>query len=164
MQDVAEAAGMRKASLYHHVRKKEDLLFAIHERLIDEQIASTIAAVSSSKPSAAKLREILRTNLRLIARNREAVAVFLQEQRSVTGERWETIVAKRDLFESLVRGVISEGIAAEELVDLPAETVTRGVLGMVNWSYTWFRADGPLTSDEVADVFADVALKGLERR
>ena len=48
MSDIADAVGIRKASLYHHVRKKEDLLFAIHEALVDELIDETMAVSSSS--------------------------------------------------------------------------------------------------------------------
>src|SRR3954451_24999994 len=55
MSDIAEAVGFRKASLYHHVRKKEDLLFAIHESLVDELITETMAVSSSSAAPAEKV-------------------------------------------------------------------------------------------------------------
>src|SRR5437870_4976319 len=58
MQDVANAAGMQKASLYHHVGQKEDLLFAIHEKMIDELTALTIPVVSSSRSPAEKIRGV----------------------------------------------------------------------------------------------------------
>ena len=41
MTEIADEVGIRKPSLYHHIRKKEDLLFAIHEQLIDELIEET---------------------------------------------------------------------------------------------------------------------------
>lgn len=165
MQDVAEAAGMRKASLYHHVRKKEDLLFAIHERLIDELIAETINVASSSRDPSEKLRDILRVTMRFIARNREAVTVFLHERGAVTGDRWAALVAKRNFYESMVRGIIADGVGSGRFVEqTPPDIAARGVLAMANWGYTWFRQDGRLSADEVADVFATIALRGLEPR
>src|SRR5947207_7521250 len=59
MQDVANAAGMQKASLYHHVGQKEDLLYAIHEKMIDELTALAMPVVSSSRSPAEKIREVI---------------------------------------------------------------------------------------------------------
>jgi AcrR family transcriptional regulator len=164
MSDIADAVGIRKASLYHHVRKKEDLLFAIHEALIDELIAETMAVSSSSASPAEKVRELLHVTMRFIARNRDGVAVFLSERHAVTGERWQALVVKRDFYERMVSQIVTEGRSSGDFVDLPPELVAKALLGMVNWGYTWFQQGGPLTADEVGEVFAAVALRGLERR
>jgi AcrR family transcriptional regulator len=162
MQDVAEAAGMQKGSLYHHVGKKEDLLFAIHSQMIDELTALTVPVVASSRSPAEKIREIVTIAMQFIARHREGTHVFLQEWGTVTGPRWETIVAKRDFFESMVVEVIADGIATGEFVAVRADIAARGLLGMVNWCYTWFRVEGDLTAAQVGETFAALALGGLE--
>jgi AcrR family transcriptional regulator len=161
MSDIAEAVGFRKASLYHHVRKKEDLLFAIHESLVDELITETMAVSSSSAAPAEKVRQLLHVTMRFIARNRDGVAVFLAERHAVTGERWQALVVKRDLYERMVSQIIVEGRAIGQFVDLQPEIAAKALLGMANWGYTWFQQDGPLTADEVAEVFAAIALNGL---
>jgi AcrR family transcriptional regulator len=164
MQDVARAAGMQKGSLYHHVGKKEDLLFAIHTQMIDELTALTVPVVASSRSPAEKIREIVAIAMEFIARHREGTNVFLQEWGTVTGPRWETIVAKRDLFERMVAGVIADGIATGEFAATRADIAARGLLGMVNWCYTWFQADGSLSAAQVGETFAALALRGLEER
>lgn len=161
MQDIADAVGIRKASLYHHVRKKEDLLFAIHERLIDDLMDQTLAALADADSGAAKIAAILRSAMRFIAANREGVTVFLQERSAVAGDRWDGIVDKRDRYEMVVVEVIRDGIAAGEMVDLPVKIAARGLLAMSNWSYTWFNSQGSMTADEVADVFTRMVLSGL---
>ena len=164
MSDIADAVGIRKASLYHHVRKKEDLLFAIHEALVDELIDETLAVSSSSMSPADKVRELLLLTMRFIARNRDGVAVFLSERHAVTGERWQALVVKRDLYERMVSQIVTEGRVTGEFADLPPELVAKALLGMANWAYTWFQQDGPLSADDVAEVFSAVALRGLEAR
>ncbi|MEZ5076804.1 MAG: TetR/AcrR family transcriptional regulator [Solirubrobacterales bacterium] len=164
MSEIADAVGIRKASLYHHVRKKEDLLFAIHETLIEELISATEEIVDSEMAPASKVEELLRVTMSFIARNRDGVTVFLAERHAVTGERWQTLVIKRDTYERMVSQIITEGRASGDFVDLPPDIVARALLGMVNWGYTWFQLGGPLSADEVADVFAAVALRGLEPR
>jgi TetR/AcrR family transcriptional regulator, cholesterol catabolism regulator len=164
MSDIADAVGIRKASLYHHVRKKEDLLFAIHETLVDELIEETLAVSSSSASPSDKVRELLLLTMRFIARNRDGVAVFLSERHAVTGERWQALVVKRDLYERMVSQIVTEGRGTGEFADLPPELVAKALLGMANWAYTWFRQDGPLSADDVGEVFAAIALRGLLAR
>lgn len=164
MQDIAVAAGMRKASLYHHLRKKEDLLFAIHENLVDKLLVRTTEALALNQTPTDKLTAVLHTTMDFISTNREAVTVFLQESRAVTGERWDVLVAKRDQVEDLVIDVIRGGVESGDFEDLPPKIVARGVLGMANWCYTWFNPDGAMTAAEVADVFAELVTKGLQRR
>jgi TetR/AcrR family transcriptional regulator, cholesterol catabolism regulator len=164
MTEIADRVGMRKPSLYHHIRKKEDLLFAIHEQLIDELIEQTTVALDPSMTPPEQMAAVLRVSFDLIARHRDAVTVFLQERRAVSGARWNELVVKRDRYEQMVSGIIAEGTAAKAFADVPAAIAARGVLGMVNWGYTWFDPKGEMTAEQIADVFVAIALRGLERR
>lgn len=164
MVEIAEQVGMRKPSLYHHVRKKEDLLFAIHEQLIDELIEKTTEALGSVDDPAGKLRGVLRVTMSFVARHRDGVTVFLQERRAVSGDRWSDLVVKRDYYERMVSSAIAEGVASDTFIDVPPEIAARAVLAMANWGYTWFDPAGELSADAVSDIFAEIALKGLLTR
>ena len=165
MAEIADAVGMRKPSLYHHVRKKEDLLFAIHERLIDELTVETLRATSALQDPSERLVASLRVALHFVSRHKDAVTVFLQENRVVRGpgERWRELVAKRDAYEHMVQGIIVDGIAAGRFIDIPPEIASKAVLAMANWGYTWFDPNGPLSADDIADIFGRLALQGIER-
>ncbi|MCW2954961.1 MAG: TetR/AcrR family transcriptional regulator [Conexibacter sp.] len=164
MSEIAEIVGMRKPSLYHHVRKKEDLLFAIHEQMIDELIDETMTVLSSSESPSEKVRGVLRVAMSFVARHRDGVTVFLQERSAVSGERWNELVVKRDFYEQMVSRIISEGTASQTFVEVPPAIAAKAVLAMANWGYTWFQPDGPLSAEQVADAFAAIALRGLETR
>jgi AcrR family transcriptional regulator len=164
MQDVAEAAGMQKASLYHHVGQKEDLLFAIHEQMIDQLTALAVPVVSSSRAPAEKVRDVIKVALEYIALHREGATVFLQDLGAVKGARWNAVIAKRDFFERMVEGVIADAAGTGAFAETRPEIATRAILGMVNWCYTWYRPDGELSPTEVADVLASIAVDGLLAR
>ncbi|HVW48544.1 MAG TPA: TetR/AcrR family transcriptional regulator [Solirubrobacterales bacterium] len=164
MTEIAEEVGIRKASLYHHVRKKEDLLFAIHDQMIDELIAETMAISSSSTEAPEKLHRVLHVTMGFIARNRDGVTVFLSERNTLRGERWQALVVKRDFYEQMVKQIVAEGVSTGDFADIPPGLAARAVLGMANWGYTWFQPEGPLSADQVADVFSTIALRGLEAR
>ncbi|EHN12991.1 Transcriptional regulator TetR family [Patulibacter medicamentivorans] len=164
MTDVASELGMRKPSLYHHVRRKEDLLFAIHEQMVDELIAETMVVFSSSKPPSEKLRDIVRGAMDFVGRHQDGVTVFLAEHRALSGERWSEIVLKRDFYERMVQGVINDGTRSGAFVDMPPKIAAKAVLAMANWGYTWFQTGGEMGADEIGDMFAEIALRGLEVR
>jgi AcrR family transcriptional regulator len=164
MAEIAKAVGIRKPSLYHHVRKKEDLLFAIHEQMIDELIEQTMPVFTSSMTPAEKVRGALKIAMSFVARHRDGVTVFLTEQRAVSGERWNELVVKRDFYEQMVHRIIAEGTASGAFVDVSPKIAAKAILAMANWGYEWFQPDGPLTAEEVADIFATIALRGLEVR
>jgi len=164
MSEIADEVGIRKPSLYHHVRKKEDLLFAIHEQLIDELTAETEQAIAAVQDPTEKLAASLRVALGFVSRNKDAVTVFLQERRELRGRRWGELVAKRDAYEHLIQDAIAEGTRVGAFVDVNPAIASKAVLAMANWGYTWFDPEGPMSADEVADVFAGIAIRGLVQR
>lgn len=164
MAEVAEAVGIRKPSLYHHVRRKEDLLFAIHEQLIDELLEQTLEELAESNGPSEEIATVIRVAMGFVARRRDGVTVFLQERHAVTGERWTKLVVKRDRYERLVSGALSRGIEDGAFEDVPPAIAARALLSMANWGHTWFDPKGQLSSDEVAEIFARIVLRGLEVR
>ena len=163
MAQIAAEVGMRKPSLYHHVRKKEDLLFAIHGKLIDELTLETKQAIDAAADPASQLAASLRVAMTFVSRNRDAVTVFLQENRAVKGERWAEVVDKRDAYERMVQEILANGAASGAFIDIPPKIASKAILAMANWGYTWFNPDGPMSADEVADIFAGIALQGLSK-
>jgi len=164
MQDIADRVGIRKASLYYHVRKKEDLLYAIHEHLIDLLIKETLAVISTGAEPAEKIHQVMRVAMHLVAEQNREVRVFLRDAGVLKGERWDAIVAKRDLYEDMVASVVADGTRDGSFADWEPKLATRGLLAMANWGYTWFRPGGSMSADGVADFFARLTLAGLEKR
>lgn len=164
MQHIAEELGMRKASLYHHVSAKEDLLFAIHQRLIDKLVNGTLEVVSSSLGPEEKLRRIILVNTEMVTGDVDAVSVFLKERDAIAGERWAGVVAQRDVYEQMVTGVIRDGVNSGVFAPADPVLLTKAVLSMPSWASMWFRAEGPMGAEELAELFSDVALYGLVGR
>ncbi len=164
MQHIAEELGMRKASLYHHVSAKEDLLFAIHQRLIDKLVDGTLEVVSSSLDPEEKLRRIILVNTQMVTGDVDAVSVFLKERDAIAGERWAGVVAQRDVYEQMVTGVIRDGVGSGVFAEADPALLTKAVLSMPSWASMWYRAEGPMGAEQLAELFSDVALYGLVGR
>ena len=161
MNDIAEATSLKKASLYHHVASKQEILFELLDRalqLLLEQISSiTSQNISADK----KLRLMIRQYLQILVENIDLASVLLFEHRSLDRRQHARHVPNRDKFEQLWKDVLVEGEQAKLFkCDNPA-LATRALLGQLNWTITWYRPGGPLTIEEIAAVYSELLLNGL---
>jgi len=163
MQDIADAVSLQKASLYHHVSSKQEILLALLDRAL-ELLLERISAISDQDLSAdEKLRQMIRAYLQILAENTDLSAVLLFEHRSLERKQHARHVPNRDKFEALWREVLTEGVAAKLFTCGEPALTARAILGILNWTITWYRPDGSLEIDEIADHYSDLLLNGLCR-
>src|SRR5215216_2161176 len=163
MADIAQAVNLRKASLYHHVSSKQEILLALLDRAL-ELLLERISPISAQDISAdKKLREMIRVYLQILAENTDLSAVLLFEHRSLERKQHARHVPNRDKFEALWRNVLVEGLASKLFkCDDPA-LAARAVLGIMNWTITWYHPNGELTINQIADQYSNLLLSGLLR-
>lgn len=161
MQDIADAVGMQKGSLYYHISSKEELLFRIsHEAIstVTEQLEEI--ATAPLTPSE-KLRAAVEIHVETLCKRLDLMSVFLKESNTLTAEQQAQILAHRRRYEELFRGILREGIGAGEFRPVDVGAVSNALLGMLNWMHHWYRPDGRLSPTEIAKVFSDFALHGI---
>ena len=150
---------MQKASLYHHIASKQDLLHATMREGADAFHAA-LDAIPEALPAVERLRLALRGHLRLVAEQVDVATVFTREWRYLEGERREEILAERRRYEERFRAIFREGRELGELrTDLDDAAAALLVLSAVNWAYTW-RAAGRDT-DDLADRFHAILVDGV---
>ncbi|MFT4008964.1 MAG: TetR/AcrR family transcriptional regulator [Nocardioidaceae bacterium] len=162
LQQIVERAGLTKGAFYHHFESKEDLLWHIQDEYLEAQIESAQEIVSNGDDPAEQVRGLIRLSMLSVAEYRAHVAIFYQERRHLTGERLEAITRKRDQVEQLFRSAVQSGTEAGVFnPELSARIVTFGIIGMCAWSFQWFRPDGKLSIESVAEQFCELVLAGL---
>lgn len=163
MNDIAEAVSLQKASLYHHVSSKQEILFELLDRAL-QLLLEQIAPIANQNISAdKKLRLMIREYLQILVENIDLATVLLFEHRSLDRRQHARHVPNRDKFELLWKDVLAEGVRAKLFRCENPSLTTRALLGQLNWTITWYRLDGPLTIDQIADQYSDLLLKGLLR-
>lgn len=164
MQDIAEAVNLQKASLYHHVSSKQEILLALLDRALELLLERISAIRRQDIPADEKLRQMVRAYLQILAENTDLSAVLLFEHRSLERKQHARHVPNRDRFEALWREVLEEGVATKLFkCDDPALTA-RAILGIMNWSITWYRPEGPLGIDDIANHYSNLLLNGLLKK
>lgn len=165
VQEITDASGVTKGAFYHYFDSKEDLLRLIHDEFVDDQLAAVRRAIDESDDPVEQLRAVFREFAESVRRFQPSVTVFFQERRYLTGKRFAAVKRKRDEFDGLFRGVLERGV--EQGVfrhDLDASLVYLGIVGVFSWMNQWYRPDGQLTTDEIADTFTELLLSGYLTR
>jgi hypothetical protein len=103
----------------------------------------------------------VRAHLRVIEANLEAATVFFHEWKALTGDRFRQIQAKRDQYEALWMRILEQGVQTGEFKKLDIKFARLLVLSVGNWVYQWYRPEGGLRAEEIADRFVEMILTGF---
>ncbi len=163
MQDIANAVHLQKASLYHHVTGKQDILVTILDQALDLLIDDLIDVWQSNQSPPEKIRLAMRIYVTRLTEDLDLATVLLMEHRSLDDELRMIHINRRDRFEALWREIVEEGVEAGVFRDVDARLTSFAFLGVLNWMITWYRHDGNLSGEQIADQFADLLLSGLEK-
>jgi TetR/AcrR family transcriptional regulator, cholesterol catabolism regulator len=161
MQDLGEALGMNRGSLYHYIRGKDELLWAILNRALDLLERRVLPILESDAPPVERLSGAIREHLRVAAEHADELSLIQIELRALRRERRRDIIARRDAYEALWRRTLEAGIADGSLRSFDVRLAGIGILSACNWFTQWYRPNGRQTVDEIADAFAELFLGGL---
>ena len=158
MQDLAEALGMNRGSLYHYIAAKDDLLWRIVDGALARLDAHVRPGLEAEGPGAVRLRRAIREHLRFAAVHADELALLQIELRSLPPQRLAEIIARRDSYEAMWRAAMVAAVAEDGIGPVDVRLATIAVLSACNWFTQWYRPDGPLGVDDIAERFADVFL------
>jgi AcrR family transcriptional regulator len=158
--ELGRAVDLGRGALYHHMGSKEGLLVEISVRHVREMVDVGEEILASDLAPPEKLRALSRRLMRTIAENLAEVTVFFHEVNTLTGKAREEVLERRERFERIWQQVLDDGLE-QGCFRVGGPLVTKGLLGMHNYSYVWINPDGRLSPEDIADVFCDLALRAL---
>jgi len=161
MQDVAAAVNLQKASLYHHVTSKQEILLALLDRALGILTDHIAGFASQEMAPDQKLRLMMRAYLSALAENSDLTSVLLFEHRSLDKKSHARHVPQRDKFEELWRDVLNDGVRAGIFECSDVGLTVRALMGIMNWTLTWYRPEGVKPINQIADEYADLFFKGI---
>lgn len=155
MNDVADAMGLRKASLYHHVENKETLLYEMSLSSMQHMIDAAMSARSADPET--HLREIIALHVEALLRDRSPHATALVELRSLSPDHRQHVTDLRGRYDKLIDEAIRVvQTTTHRWPGISTRTVRLAMLGMLNWTVFWFSEDGPEKPSHIARDFTDV--------
>ena len=166
MEDISDAVGLLKGSLYHYFKSKEEVLYRIVKPPWEKSVAELEKVATSDLAPLEKLREAIRLNVNMIDSYLPEIAVSLQEGFKAAGNDMRQEILQLQLrYERLLDKIIAEGRASGQLRgDLDPRITCYAILGMCNWMHKWYRRGGRLSSREIADEYISLLTSGIALR
>jgi AcrR family transcriptional regulator len=159
VSQIAASLGIRTSSLYNHTRSKQDLLEAIIGRTVDGVLDDFRTAVDGLSDPVERLRRAIRVYALRHATHRREALVANRDTTSLPEPARTRIRQRERDHERAVRTIICDGVGTRDFnVDSPA-LASFAILEMCLSIARWFRDDGARTAEQVADEYADFALR-----
>ena len=162
MQDIADACSMTKAGLYHHIATKEGMLLAIMHYgmdLFEERVLDPVKDISDPL---ARLKATMANNVQLVTHDStKEVTIILHEHSTLTGDAKREINARKKQYVQFLERTFEEAMARGQIRKVDATLASFSFLGTVLWTYKWYRSDGALKPQQLADGISDLFFNGL---
>lgn len=163
IQDIVDTLGVTKGSFYYHFKSKEALLMDIHLQYIDDLLRRQKMIVENEKTAKGQIVKMVELIIHDIEEQGAIGRVYYREIRHLTPENATIIRGKRAEFRDNIENILKEGISSGEFrKNLEPKMITFAILGITNWSYQWFNPNGNLSVRELADMYTDFILYGIQ--
>ena len=166
MSAIAEAVGITKAGVYHFIPSKKELLFAIMSYGMDTLEAVVIKPAREIADAEKRLRFVVTTHAMLIARSsnddgHSPVTILVEEELGLSPAHRRKLRQRKRVYVDLIRSTLEEMKAEGKLKEVDVTAAAFSLLGMILWVARWFRPDGKLAREQVAEEICKIAFGGL---
>ena len=164
MNDIALACGTSKARIYHYYESKEAILFD----LLDRYTQRLLAIIGESEANAqrkklddrAALHELIRNFLQEYETSATRHVALLHDTKFMGEEQRELILRRqRDVVSAVTRFLCRA--YPQRLTPQNQTAITMMLFGMINWTFTWLRPDGPMSYGDFAGQVVAMLEQGL---
>lgn len=162
VQELVEAAGVTKGAMYHYFTSKDDLLYAVYERVLAMQMARLVRIAEGGGSVAERLHAAAADVVRTTVDNLDDTVIFFRSLHMLSPGRQSEVRKERRRYHELFRSLIEEGTRRGVFRgDVPADIVVNHYFGAVHHLSMWYRAEGQLSGAQIGGYYADLLLASL---
>jgi AcrR family transcriptional regulator len=162
MSDVAAAAGLTKAGLYHHVSSKERLLYTVLDSGLELTESNVMKPLEAISDPLERLKTMIDLHLRLVLEERNLeVTGLLHECKTLSTADQNRINRRKKEYVRMATKLISDVINEYNVQDVNPKLAAFALLGMLNWTYQWYSASGSNSREEIVKMFQQIFLQGI---
>jgi AcrR family transcriptional regulator len=162
MSDVASAAGLTKAGLYHHVSSKESLLYTVLDSGLDLTESYVMKPLEAIPDPLDRLKTMIDLHLRLVLEERNLeVTGLLHECKTLSAADRTRINRRKKEYVRMTAKLIADVAKKHDIRNVNPKLAAFALLGMLNWTYQWYKASGSNSREEIVKSFQQIFLQGI---
>ena len=154
---IAERLEGSKPFIYHHFKSKAELLVEIYKRVLRLCLETIETAAASPGTAREQLRAFAVNYTQIVIKEQAIVAIFFREEQNLPPEEIDSINALKREFDAKLTQLLQVGVDKGEFEITDVRMATLALTGMMNWAYTWYRPQGRLKPDVIAEAMAALA-------
>lgn len=161
LRDIARVVGVQMSTLYHYHPSKQSLLVELMSTTMDELVDKVTAAVADATTTQARLEAVVRAHVLYHAERSKEMFIADSELRSLEPLGRELVISKRDTYGKVFAQLYETGCQQGDFVVRDVSVTSSAIFGMISSVSLWYRPNGRLTLDAVADCIADLVIRGI---
>ena len=164
IRHLAREIGIEPASIYSHVSSKEEILSSICFGMADAFFeALDKAREQAANNPEAQLIAAIKGHINVITQHINASAVFLHDWQYLSSEKLARFKAQRERYENAFQAIVHEGVEAGQFKPYNEKFTVLTILSALNWTFEWYKPDGPMSPDDIGTYLADMLLNGIRQ-
>lgn len=164
MRDLAHALGIEAASLYSHIKSKEEILQSLCFEMAELFRNSLSAVEDEDSAYSSKLRKGILGHIEVMAKDLTASAVFMNEHRHLSEPHLKRFLLLRINYINRFKQIIEGGIKAGEFKELDTKLAVMTLFSSLNWMPNWYDPKGLINPLELGNQLADMLIEGLKTK
>jgi AcrR family transcriptional regulator len=162
MNDVAAALKLSKGGLYHHFQSKDEILFNLMNHAMDITEESVLKPVMAIPDPEQRLRALIRRHIAVVLSERDReITVMLHENHPLPPALRKRINARKKDYVHFLENLVAEvGRARGAKGSVTPRAAAFALLGMLNWIYQWYRPEGTLQEESLAQQYTEIFFQG----
>jgi len=161
VSEIARLCGIQKASIYYHYPSKENILFHIQKITMDELMEYLRGSLDGLADVEARMRAAVRSHVRFHLNRQKETFIANSELRGLTLEHYREIVGQRDAYEQIFQDLIREGCESGVFAPVDVKILSYAILTLCNAGAIWFKPEGRMPVDAIAEIYESFVLQGL---
>jgi TetR/AcrR family transcriptional regulator, cholesterol catabolism regulator len=161
IDDIAANLGYTKSVVYYYFRSKNEILWKVFSRIYDAYFEGIQAVETEHLEPVDALAQIIRAHATHVMERKDWNAIYYRDESELTDKQQKLILQRKREYDAIIESAYQAGVDKGVFrSDVPTAVAVRGILGMCNWLYTWYKEDGPLSAEEIANHYVSLLMQG----
>ena len=161
MRDIAQQMDIKAASLYNHIKSKQEILSSLVLHVAREFTNSTQTITSQDGTALQRLKKLIEVHIDVTLHHADAIAALNNDWMHLDGQDLLDFIAMRDQYEENFRSIIKQGIQTQQIKAKEPEVILFSILSTLRTLYLWNEKRGKLEVNVLKKELVAVLISGI---
>ena len=163
VRNIAERAGLSVPGMFHYFSTKEEMLYEIMARFMDDSYAKLMEIYKAHSDPIEKIGEVCKFYVEQYAGHKHELTLLTSERRSLLPEHQAKCIKKEREYVAALKNLFEELARRKLLKPIDHSILAFIFFGMVHWTYRWYNPDasGGVKPNQLGKIFSEIFLRGI---